>query len=107
MSHRKKLIRKHFRQAVFDRDGYRCVFCPITEDLDAHHITDRTLMPNGGYVLENGITLCPEHHQTAEIYHVSNHQNWEEGFHPDDLYQIIRSSFEKAHRASSVLQIFD
>lgn len=27
-------------------------------DLDAHHITDRNEMPNGGYVPENGISLC-------------------------------------------------
>lgn len=26
--------------------------------LDVHHITNRKMMPNGGYVKENGITLC-------------------------------------------------
>lgn len=103
MSAQKKLVRKKFRDVVFKRDNNKCVFCDITEDLDAHHITDRTLMPNGGYVLENGISLCPEHHLIAEIWHTSQHQEWQEGFHPDDLYLKINSSLEKAVRASEKL----
>jgi 5-methylcytosine-specific restriction endonuclease McrA len=103
MSTQKKLIRKNFRDVVFKRDGHKCVFCNITENLDAHHITDRTLMSNGGYVLENGITLCPEHHLIAEIWHTSQHQKWIDGFHPDDLYLNINSSYEKAIKASKKL----
>lgn len=99
----KKLIRKNFRDAVFHRDGNKCVFCDIREDLDAHHITDRNLMLNGGYVLENGITLCPKHHEMAEIFHQSEHREWREGFHPDALYQKIGSSREKANKASQAL----
>jgi len=56
----KKTIREHFRNEVLERDGNKCKFCPRTDSLDAHHITDRHDMPNGGYVKENGITLCPE-----------------------------------------------
>jgi len=79
------------------------MFCDIHQDLDAHHITDRTLMPNGGYVLENGITLCPEHHLIAETWHISKHQKWTDGFHPDDLYKKIKSSYQKAIKASNNL----
>ena len=95
MSKQKKLIRKTFRDSVFGRDGHRCVFCDINKGLDAHHITDRTLMPKGGYVIENGITVCQEHHLVAEIWHTSQHQKWAEGFHPDDLYTKIGSSYGK------------
>ena len=62
----KKLIRQKFRDEVFGRDGYKCVFCGKTNNLDAHHITNRNEMPNGGYVKENGITLCPVHHSIEE-----------------------------------------
>jgi hypothetical protein len=68
------------------------------EELDAHHITDRNLMPHGGYVAENGISLCAGCHQLAEVYHSTGIAA--EGFHPDDLYRIIGSSLEKATDAS-------
>lgn len=103
MSAKKKLIREAFRTAVFKRDNNKCVFCDCKSDLDAHHITDRTEMPNGGYVKENGITLCPVHHMEAEQFHISGGTKWVEGKHPDDLYQIIKSSKEQAIKASERL----
>ena len=58
----KKLIRQKFSELVFKRDKFKCCFCNETNNLDAHHITDRHLMPNGGYIKENGISLCKKHH---------------------------------------------
>lgn len=103
MSQRKKQIRNQFREEVFKRDGYTCVFCDETENLDAHHITDRNEMPNGGYVKENGITLCPEHHLMAEEYHISDGILWEDGMHPDDLYKKIGNTKEQAISFSNKL----
>lgn len=61
-------------------------------------------MPNGGYVRENGITLCQaEHHMMAEQFHISGGKNWHQGMHPDDLYRMIGSSYEEAVRASERL----
>ncbi len=64
------LSRDVFREAVFKRDGHACVICKKTEaevgQLDAHHILDRKLFPDGGYYLSNGATLCSEHHIEAE-----------------------------------------
>jgi len=88
---------------VFERDGHKCVFCDETEDLDAHHITDRSLMPKGGYAKENGITLCKWHHLLAESFHNSHGTDWNEGMHPDDLYAKIGSSHSMARRASKRL----
>lgn len=104
MSQRKKKIRAQFRDSVFKRDGYTCVFCAEVKNLDAHHITDRTEIPHGGYVPENGITLCPEHHMMAEKYHISGGEIWEEGMHPDDLYQMIESSKTLAIKQSGLLK---
>ena len=100
----KKEIRAKFRDSVFKRDGYKCRFCNITENLDAHHITDRNEMPNGGYVKENGISLCHEHHMMAEAYHMSNGNSWEQGFHPNDLYKVIGSNKELAEEKSNKLK---
>ncbi len=102
MKQKKKLIRLKFREAVFKRDNYKCCFCNETEMLDAHHITDRSEMPNGGYVKENGITVCKICHIECEQYHISNGKIWVKGKHPDDLYKIIGSSKEKAIKASII-----
>ncbi len=95
------------------RDKYRCVCCgkcgkdrqggeehkrfhkdlnPV--NLDAHHITDRNEIIDGGYVKENGITVCDSCHLLAEIYHQTGEPH--PGFAPNDLYKLINSSYEEA-----------
>lgn len=93
---KKQKIRDNFRISVFTRDNFKCVFCDRTDNLDAHHITDRNLLENGGYVLENGITVCPEHHLICEEYHINDGESYIDGYHPDDLYKKINSSKELA-----------
>ena len=100
MSLKKQRIRQNFEEAVFKRDGYKCKFCSCKENLDAHHITDRNEMPNGGYVKENGITVCPYHHEEAECFHSSLGTTSIQGMLPADLYKIIGSSYELAYEAS-------
>lgn len=112
MSSAKKKIRQQFRDAVFARDSHMCRVCKAPDHmvdeydsfLDAHHITDRNSMPNGGYVKENGISLCPECHEKAEVFHSTGVAF--EGFSPDDLYHLIGSSYEKAHDASEKLNTY-
>jgi len=105
MSAKKKQIRQKFNDDCLKRDGYRCRICTClsTRDLEVHHITDRSKMPNGGYVKENGITLCPMHHLIAERYHVTGGKHYAEKMHPNDLYALIGSSYEKAVAASEKL----
>ena len=91
----KNTARDDFRNGVFKRDGFKCRFCGKPA-IDAHHITDRHEMPNGGYVLENGISLCEECHLDAEQFHISRGKDWKDGKHPDDLYRIIGSSKKEA-----------
>ena len=102
----KQLIRLKFRDSVFSRDGNKCAIpgCGCTENLDAHHITNRTLMPNGGYVKENGISLCPDHHLMAEKFHISNGIEWHENMHPNDLYKLINSNYDLAVKCSERLK---
>jgi len=63
------LTRDEFRNSVFKRDNYKCVCCGQPA-VDAHHIIDRSLfiMDNekGGYFIDNGVSLCAEHHLLAE-----------------------------------------
>lgn len=61
------LTRDNFREAVKQRDGYKCVICKTTDrPLDSHHIIERRLFDNGGYYIDNGATLCDVHHIEAE-----------------------------------------
>jgi 5-methylcytosine-specific restriction endonuclease McrA len=103
----KKVIRRAFRLAVFTRDCYQCAMCGLhgqdgqgndegLPNLDAHHIIDRHDMLNGGYVKENGISLCADCHVKAEDKVLN--------FQPDDLYREIGSSKEKAVEASKRLE---
>jgi predicted restriction endonuclease len=97
VSIRKKIVRETFRETVFERDNHACKCCGDTDDLAAHHITDRTLMPNGGYHMTNGITLCPSCHNDAEMFHVSDGEEWMADMHPNDLYKLIDSDYETAY----------
>ena len=106
MSKEKKLIRARFRASVFDRDGFKCRMCghkPETvNELDAHHIIDRALIIGGGYVPENGISLCPICHMRAEQFHETGRSF--PGYAPEDLFKKIGSSPEIAKKESKKLK---
>lgn len=59
------LTRDAFREAVFARDNRTCVFCDQPA-ADAHHIIERRLWPDGGYYLNNGASVCEQHHIDCE-----------------------------------------
>lgn len=99
----KKEIRKIFNHIVFSRDANQCRYPGCTERaVDAHHITDRHEMPNGGYVLSNGISLCSCHHWEAEEFHRTRGKS---GLTPDYFYALIGSSFNKAYEDSEKLDV--
>ncbi len=119
MSLLKKQIRAAFRISVFRRDRYCCVMCGkpgqdrqdseahksfhnTPEDdlaiLDSHHISDRNTLPSGGYVKENGASLCEECHELAEYFHQLGEAY--PGYAPEDLYAKIGSCYEMALQAS-------
>lgn len=99
----KRIIRERFRESVFHRDHHKCRICGAQGvPLDAHHITDRNLMPNGGYVKENGIALCEGCHWKAEEFHRTGKAL--PGWSPEDLYLKIGSDYEKAQQKSMLLK---
>lgn len=66
----KLLSRDQFREKVFQRDNYKCVFCENPAK-DAHHIIERRLWDDQGYYLENGASVCHEHHMACEMTLIS------------------------------------
>ena len=114
MSQKKQAVRNTFRISVFQRDRYECVICgkktlsieTSEETLDSHHITPREEMTNGGYVKENGITLCKGNdgtscHEKAEAY--LKGESHDVAYAPGTLYRLIQSTREIADRASKSL----
>ncbi len=67
------LTRDAFRNAVFKRDKNKCVTCEGV-GVDAHHIIERRLFPDGGYYIDNGATLCSICHLLAESTEISCEQ---------------------------------
>lgn len=98
----KKAVRSAFRNSCLSRDKYKCRVCNKQGynrqgtavsgkvPLDVHHITERNC---DNYVLANGISVCDDCHLKAEQFHISNGERWEPGFHPNDLYKLINSSW--------------
>lgn len=67
----KLLTRDNFRNSVFERDNYKCIIPKCNKSaVDAHHIIERRLWQHpsefGGYFINNGASLCEEHHIAAE-----------------------------------------
>lgn len=58
----------HWREQVFQRDGYKCVFCGTTENLEADHIKPKSLYPDLKYDVSNGRALCNPCHRQTETY---------------------------------------
>jgi hypothetical protein len=67
---KKLLTRDEFRISVFERDQYKCVYCS-KKAVDAHHLIDRSLFDDGGYYLDNGVSLCEACHIEAEQCFIS------------------------------------
>lgn len=60
---------KEWRQAVYERDKYKCVKCGSKEKINAHHILSWKYYPEQRYNINNGITLC-------EKCHIELHQKY-------------------------------
>lgn len=107
-----RMARERFRSAVFARDSFTCVVPHCTEGpgstrytgfsiadpsqrgetgIDAHHLLERRLWPDGGYHVDNGVTVCSRHHLEAEatILSVEELRDWagiSRVIVPDHLY---------------------
>lgn len=72
LSIRNTLEYRLWREAVFKRDGYRCIWCGSNKSgtLNADHIKPFSLFPELRFAIDNGRTLCETCHRTTETYGV-------------------------------------
>jgi len=53
-----------WRNSVFERDDYTCVYCGnIGGDLEAHHLESYAKNPELRFNVNNGVTMCVKHHR--------------------------------------------
>lgn len=113
-SKKKKMIqlRNDFNDKCLERDNHECVICG-KQAFVVHHITDRKDIPNDGYVIFNGASLCTQCHVKAELFFARDlpnfrNQCFELKFSPEEIlkitpeyiYELIGSSEEKAFEES-------
>jgi hypothetical protein len=69
--------RSNFRSAVFDETNNECIvpWCETQAD-DAHHVIERELWNDGGYIPDNGASVCNKHHQYAETNDIPPQAFW-------------------------------
>lgn len=72
---RKSLDYKLWREAVFARDGYKCVFCGAHGYVEADHIKQFAFYPDLRFELSNGRTLCKPCHKETPTY-LNNKNNY-------------------------------
>lgn len=67
---RKSLEYRLWREAVFKRDNYTCVWCGDNKggNLNADHIKPFAIYPELRFALDNGRTLCVPCHRTTDTY---------------------------------------
>lgn len=69
--------RKQFRESVFARDDQECIVPWCDNDaVDAHHVIEREVWDNEGYIPDNGASVCEKHHKYAEENHIPPQSFW-------------------------------
>lgn len=59
---------KLWREAVFKRDNYTCVWCGFKGYVQADHIKPFALYPELRFAIDNGRTLCVPCHKTTDTF---------------------------------------
>ena len=87
---RKSIEYKIWREAVFARDNWTCVFCNKKEDvsgsLEADHIKPFAYFPELRFAIDNGRTLCHICHSKTDTY--LNKSRWKENQHWSEPIRI-------------------
>lgn len=70
--------RQTVREQTFERDESTCVvpWCD-NPSVDAHHIIERALWDDGGYMLGNLASVCSHHHKAAERNEIPPQAFWQ------------------------------
>ena len=51
-----------WRDSVKDSAGWKCIICGSNKNLEAHHLNGWRDFPDERFLLDNGVSLCRDHH---------------------------------------------
>ena len=69
---------KLWREAVFKRDNWTCIWCNARGgELNADHIKPFALYPELRFAIDNGRTLCVECHKTTNTYKIKINKKYD------------------------------
>lgn len=78
-----------WQEKVFARDGYKCMISGKTENLQAHHIMQKSLNPEKVFDVENGITLAFEVHQKL-------HELVRKGLSYEEAMEVLKKEYSQS-----------
>lgn len=61
------IAHREWRKKVLKRDGYKCIICGRTENLEVDHIKSFKNFPKERFWTKNGRTLCKIHHRHRHV----------------------------------------
>lgn len=53
----------NWAKEIYKRDLYKCTICGSRKEINAHHLNSYHSFPEERYDINNGVTLCVEHHK--------------------------------------------
>jgi 5-methylcytosine-specific restriction endonuclease McrA len=90
---------KEFRQAVLERDGYKCAITGSTENLDVHHVRPKAEGENPELAMDihNGVTI-------SEPVHLRIHALIREGLGFEEAIDKVKEEFKEGKLVCQTLQ---
>lgn len=82
-------------QEVKRRDGFACVICGRNGYLNAHHKNAYASFPEQRYDVDNGVTLCQQHHDEY-------HSIYGKGRNTEDEFEEFQKIMSKLHKTARV-----
>lgn len=92
-------------QEVKRRDFYTCAVCGKQGGLNSHHLNGWNAYPDQRYDIDNGVTLCVEHHDDFHEKYGKGHNTKEQFDEYLKIYQALQKFAAKKAKKKSLVKV--